>query len=192
MRSINRLLLVLPILIMACAQQSGSENQELKGSSVSVPDRSGYNTKDSLGFTSHGTRYDLIVLKSAREDDEIARSSWEGVRPLLLFSYDATGERSLVLRNDSAVLCLTCGGIFGDPYEGFEFLSDTLILRHYGGSAWRWAIAHTFVRGASGDWPLVMRKDVSYSVFEPDSTMEVRTKVPSKPSTLGSVSAYWE
>jgi len=146
---------------------------------------------DSLRFTTHGREFDLVILRNMEELADGPPWTWEGSRPLLLFAITKDGGQELVLRNDSLILCLTCGGIFGDPCAGIEFKNDTLIIHHYGGSNWRWATTHSFVHGTDGTWPLVRQKNVSYSVFEPDSTMEVTSTLPPVLRTLATCSSYW-
>lgn len=125
---------------------------------------SSYRTLDSIGFVANGRRFDLIILEHVED--------WEAARPLLLYRYQ-DNVRDLLIRNDSLVLCRTCGGVFGDPYDGVRFANDTLRIHHYGGSAWRWSITHAFVPGRDEDWPLVRRTEISYWVHEPDSTRTI-------------------
>lgn len=62
---------------------------------------------------------------------------------------------------DSAILCLGCGGIYGDPYQGIEFRKNILIVNHYGGSAWRWSVTDKF-RFQNNDWYLIGETKNSY------------------------------
>ncbi len=151
----------------------------------------GTRTLDSISFTAGGTDYDLVILKAIAEDTIEIPRSWEGTRPLLLYRYTSANTRELVVRNDSLVMCQGCGGIFGDPYSGVEFVYDTLKLYHYGGSNWRWAETHEFVRGVNDDWPLVARTSVSYSVFEPDSTSKTTFHMPMATERLATCTTVW-
>jgi hypothetical protein len=56
-------------------------------------------------------------------------------------------NRTIVLRADE-------GGVFGDPFLSLEILRGTVVLRHYGGSAWRWASTYRF-RRQDGGWFLI-------------------------------------
>lgn len=152
--------------------------------------RAGYAVLDSLEFTAHGRGFSVVILKNTEERADGPPWRWEGVRPLLLYSTADDGNQELEVRNDSVILCLTCGGIFGDPYEGIEFKEDTLIIHHYGGSNWRWATTHWFVNGLDGGWPLVRRRRVFYSVFEPDSPVEVDDGSPAVPVDLRNIVTY--
>lgn len=173
------------MMMGACAVsgQQGALQQE--------QDRAGFRPMDSLRFVTGGHPFDLVILKSVQEDSVLTDGArWAFVRPLLLYRVGAHGERTRVLRNDSLVLCDECGGVFGDPYEGISFERDTLKLRHYGGSAWRWASEHAFIHAVDGSWPLVGLTKVSYSVYEPDSTQEVSHALPDPPVDLRSCNAY--
>ncbi|MGE3627102.1 MAG: hypothetical protein AB7G34_12100 [Hyphomicrobiales bacterium] len=46
------------------------------------------------------------------------------------------------------------GGVFGDPLENLTIERGTLLLHHYGGSAWRWSIGFRF-RQQDGGWFLI-------------------------------------
>lgn len=46
--------------------------------------------------------------------------------------------------SQKAILCIECGGIFGDPFAGIEITKNVLFIQHYGGSAWRWSYTHKF------------------------------------------------
>ncbi len=148
-------------------------------------------TLDSISFTAGGTGFDLVILKNIAEDTIGNTGAWEGTRPLLLYRYTSANERELVVRNDSLVMCQGCGGIFGDPYAGITFTDDTLQLDHYGGSNWRWSETHAFVHGSNGDWPLVGWTSMSWSVFDPDSTMEVTRHVPRATDRLATCISAW-
>ena len=56
-------------------------------------------------------------------------------------------ETNLVLRADE-------GGIFGDPLDGLFVERGSLVLHHYGGSAWRWFQTYRF-RHQDGGWFLI-------------------------------------
>jgi hypothetical protein len=74
----------------------------------------------------------VLVLKKNREEDSV-----DVPRPLLLLLGSAAGY-SLAGRNDNVVLCYSCGGVFGDPYQGITIKNGYFSIEHYGGSNWRW------------------------------------------------------
>jgi hypothetical protein len=59
----------------------------------------------------------------------------------------SASEANLVLRSDE-------GGIFGDPLDGLLIERGSLVLHHYGGSAWRWFQTYRF-RSQDGGWYLI-------------------------------------
>ena len=59
-------------------------------------------------------------------------------RPLLVLIGEGNNKYRLAARNDNAVYCVDCGGVFGDPFEGISIKNGIFSVEHYGGSAWRW------------------------------------------------------
>lgn len=70
---------------------------------------------------------------------------------MLLQSGDSFTELS---SNDNLILCKSCGGVFGDPYNGVELKNNILKISNYGGSAWRWSENYTF-RFQNNEWQLI-------------------------------------
>jgi hypothetical protein len=101
----------------------------------------GYQIFDTASgdFNSDGFIDYLIVLKSAEES---ANSS--GERPLILLAGAAKGKFSFVARNDRVVLCATCGGVFGDPYQKVSINGAFLTVEHSIGGNWQWSRTITF------------------------------------------------
>ncbi|HRD54252.1 MAG TPA: hypothetical protein PKY96_16560 [Flavobacteriales bacterium] len=192
MRLLGKALSGLGIVLSIACTTASSEVAEKEPASESTPDTSviGFVLLDSLDFVTHGKHFSIAVLRSVEEEREELPYRWEGARPFLLYERMSDGRRVLQMRNDSIILCRTCGGVFGEPYEGIEFKDDTLLIRHYGGSSWRWAIMQWFVPGADYSWPLVRRREINYSVFDPDSTMEVDAAMPERPAALGTWNNY--
>ncbi len=60
----------------------------------------------------------------------------------------------IIASNDALVLCKSCGGIFGDPYNGVSLNNNILSVSNYGGSAWRWSQNYTF-RFQQESWELI-------------------------------------
>lgn len=50
----------------------------------------------------------------------------------------------LSVASGAVIMCKYCGGIMGDPFESVEIEKGLLIVRHYGGSAWRWGSTYKF------------------------------------------------
>jgi hypothetical protein len=55
---------------------------------------------------------------------------------------------------DSAVLCIGCGGVHGDPFESVSFTNNQLVLKHIVGSSYRSELTTRF-RYQNGNWVLI-------------------------------------
>ena len=73
--------------------------------------------------------YILILKRDSEKTDTV-----EDARPMLLCLGQANGSFVVAARNDSAVMCLHCGGILGYPYESTEIKQGSFTVNHFGGS----------------------------------------------------------
>ncbi|WP_276500390.1 hypothetical protein [Terrimonas pollutisoli] len=83
---------------------------------------------------------DYVLILKVDEEEEHADTT----RPLLLLMGTVRDQYQLLARNDSVVLCKSCGGVFGDPYAGITIKNNFFSVEHYGGSNWRWTRIITF------------------------------------------------
>jgi hypothetical protein len=82
---------------------------------------------------------DLVLILKLKNEDSIDKESVETpLRPCLILSGEENNKFKLITRNDKLILCVGCGGIFGDPYSGTEIKNGVFTLNHYGGSNWKW------------------------------------------------------
>lgn len=90
---------------------------------------------DSLEFDLNGDdiKDKIYALKPKNKDPNS-----EEIRPLLI--YLSNNSSWIKIQNNNILLPVSGGGIFGDPYDGIEIESNNLIIRHYGGSSWRWGL----------------------------------------------------
>lgn len=104
-----------------------------------IPD--GYQVYDTASgdFNADGYTDYILVLQSIKEN---ANSG--GERPLLLLSGAAKGKLELLARNDHVVLCSTCGGVFGDPYQKISINGSYISVEHGIGGNWQWSRVITF------------------------------------------------
>jgi hypothetical protein len=86
-----------------------------------------------------GVRDLVIILRNKYET-----FNTDTTRPLLLLEGNLKRRYKLLARNDSVVLCMGCGGVHGDPYQGITVKSGYFSIEHFGGSGWRWTRIITF------------------------------------------------
>ncbi len=111
----------------------------------------------------------ILVLNRIGEDTLVPVGIDYTPRPLMLFLKNADGNYTLARRNDNAVYCYDCGGIFGDPFYEVTIENGAFTIYHYGGSSWRWTRDLTFKYNKNEqDWFLHREELTSFSVFEPD------------------------
>jgi hypothetical protein len=116
----------------------------------------------------------LVVLERSNLKD----TDYDVKRPLLIFTRAKNGVLKLTARNDHVALCKSCGGVFGDPYEGMVIKDGFFSVEHYGGSAWRWTNIVTFRYSSKAQrWYLWKIGGDSYHVSEPNKiTTRVKTQ----------------
>lgn len=90
-------------------------------------------------------------------------------RPLLVLIGEGNNKYRLAARNDNAVYCVDCGGVFGDPFEGISIKNGIFSVEHYGGSAWRWTKIITFKYSVKDkNWLLTRVGSDSFHVSDPN------------------------
>lgn len=138
-----------------------------------LPDSSfvpyGYEIKDvTFGNLNLDTFPDAIVV--LQHDDE----EWmdERLRPVLILIGDSTGHFHLAVRNDSLTMSKVEGQMFGEPYNGCEIDSGRFVVRHYGGSRWRWTQDYEFKYDQKKDTWYFTRQFGSWMdmIGDPDTT----------------------
>ena len=94
------------------------------------------------------------ALVLARKDAPADADADETPRPVVLALRGRDGRlhRALVARH--AILPRNGGGILGDPFAGIAIQRGALVIRHYGGSSWRWGFTDRF-RLQEGRWRLI-------------------------------------
>lgn len=92
----------------------------------------------------------VMVLKSKLEEKSYDAIDVDTIPPRLLIVLSKSGNNKekdayfVSAISDKAILCKSCGGVFGDPFEGIEITNGIIKLYHYGGSAWRWSNTDKF------------------------------------------------
>jgi len=121
---------------------------------------------------------DLIVIYKAKNEEEKSNASEDDVvRPLVIYLGQQDGTYTLKSWNSKIVLCYSCGGTMGDPYQDLVIKNGYFTVEHYGGSAWRWSRFITFKYVAKDStWYLHKDGGDSYHVSDPDQgETKVRT-----------------
>ena len=142
---------------------SAAQSQPLASS---IP--AGFSILDSASgdINKDGKKDLLIILKNDLEEN-----SGDTARPLLILLGAEKGLYDLAGRNDSVVLCKSCGGVFGDPYAGMTVKNNFFSIEHYGGSNWRWSRIITFRYDLKGKQVLLHRDaGDSFHTSDPNKT----------------------
>jgi hypothetical protein len=106
----------------------------------------------------------VLILHSKTEN-----SKNSGVRPLLLLMGTEKNNLELTARNDSVVLCRSCGGIYDDPYQKVTIQDGYVSVQHLIGSTWKWTRVISFRYDAAiKDFVLDKDEGVSYHVANPN------------------------
>lgn len=117
----------------------------------------------------------VLVLKKDNEAETSDVSDNPERRPLLLFIGQADGSYKLAGRNDNSVYCVSCGGVFGDPFDSITITNGNFSINHYGGSSWRWTRIITYKYSPKDkNWFLFRDGSESFHTSEPD---KVTTKI---------------
>lgn len=111
----------------------------------------------------------VLVVKKPNEKETSDVVDHPTKRPLLVLLGEGKNKYKLAGRNDNVVLCVDCGGIFGDPFEGVSIKNGFFSVEHYGGSAWRWTKIITFKYSpADKNWLLSRVGSDSYHTSDPN------------------------
>ncbi len=119
----------------------------------------------------------IIVIKADNEKETSDVVDRPTKRPLLILIGKGKNEFELVKRNENAVYCVDCGGVFGDPFEGVTIKNGYFSVEHYGGSSWRWTRIITFKYSkAENDWFLHKDGGDSFNVTADPDTKETKIR----------------
>lgn len=111
----------------------------------------------------------ILVLKQPGEDTV----DMDEAKPrlMLLLVRQADGKLKQVARNEKAILCRQCGGVFGDPYNGTIIEANGFTISFYGGSSWRWGNDYRFVyKSLKKNWFLTKESQTSFQSGDPEHT----------------------
>lgn len=95
----------------------------------------------------------VLVLKNKAEDRK--NMDTEEIHRLLVIIFGVQGGGyTLSASSKEAILCKTCGGVYGDPFASVKIVRGTIVIDHYGGSRERWGYTHRW-RFQEGGWFLI-------------------------------------
>lgn len=143
------------LLILFSAPDSFAYTLPKTGPTVNAFVPSGYKImKQAKGdLNKDGIPDAALVLNNKKEDKENIDTE-EMSRLLVIIFGVKEGGYTLSAASEDAVLCKTCGGVFGDPFADLKIVRGTIVIDHYGGSSDRWGFTHRW-RFQDGDWYLV-------------------------------------
>ena len=107
-----------------------------------------------------------LVLRNPAENTIPVTEEWP--RLLVLLLQKPEGGYRLAAKSRQAILCRTCGGVFGDPLAEIQIKNGVLVIDHYGGSRDRWGYTHRW-RHQDGDWVLIGETKSSSDTFGPEA-----------------------
>jgi hypothetical protein len=97
-----------------------------------------------------------IAFVIEEDSDEIDRK-----RKLIVLFGNGDSNYEIVATSDKAVRREDEGGVMGDPFAGLEIERGSLLIHHYGGSAWRWGDSFRF-RYQDNDFYLIGASSQSF------------------------------
>ena len=108
--------------------------------------------------------YILVLEKQQSSDPDIE----DRQRFLLIVVRQPDSRLQVKKRSDKVVLCSSCGGTWGDPFDSIKVGPKTFTVSHYGGSRERWETNYTFSYSRRDDtWQLVRAEEITSDIFDP-------------------------
>lgn len=101
----------------------------------------------------------LVDIAAVLEKEDISQEAPDRAIMVAFGQEDHTYKRSVIAEH--AVMSANEGGIYGDPFEGLTIEKGVLVLRHVGGSNWRWYNTYRF-RYQDEAWYLIGATTGSY------------------------------
>jgi hypothetical protein len=172
----------LPMLMFVyCSEPKTQEPENINAQNTELPDSTHLTFAEYLpiddtlividsiaGFLNDDDFKDYILVCKSQNESDTEYDEYD--RKSYIYVGQQNGIYKLHSSNVGSVLCKNCGGVFGDPYDGFTI--DPKIgfsITHYGGSNFRWGILSKFVYDKSIDnWVLTSVENTNFSTNEPD------------------------
>jgi hypothetical protein len=115
---------------------------------------------------------DMILVLKRNGEDTVSDMNYDAPvkRPLLILTGTADGNYQLAGRNDNAVLCYNCSGMFGDAFTGVTIKHGYFSIEHSiaGGQHWESVTTFKYDKGKN-DWFLYIEGYISYRMNDDTS-----------------------
>ena len=111
----------------------------------------------------------LVLRKNTEETTSNYAENKPDKRSFLLLLGQPDSTYQLAVKNDNAVYCIDCGGVFGDPFTGTTIKNGYFSIEHgiAGGQHWEQVTTFKFDK-AKGNWFLYKDHFVSYKFNDSD------------------------
>lgn len=155
LRTSVALTILLPILVFFPFSDSSAQTLPKTGTAINafVPAHWEIMEQAKGDLNNDGIPDAALVLKDKAENQ--TGIDTENIPRLLVIIFGVQGGGyTLSAAKKDAILCKTCGGVFGDPFSGIKITRGTVVIDHYGGSRDRWGYTHRW-RFQDGDWYLI-------------------------------------
>jgi hypothetical protein len=78
------------------------------------------------------------ILVTEKSKPQPTNDDTDDKRRLVILTRDLAGKLNLAARNEKIVYCRSCGGSFGDLFDGVEVNRNSFTVYNYGESWQRW------------------------------------------------------
>jgi hypothetical protein len=112
----------------------------------------------------------ILVLKKPGEDTAEMDFDAPVKRPLIILTGGSSGNYIQAARNDNAVLCYNCSGMFGDAFTGLTIKNGYFSIEHSIAGGRHWELVTTFKYDKQkADWYLYKEGYISYRMNDDTS-----------------------
>lgn len=126
----------------------------------------GYTVLDTAsGNLNLDAHTDMILVLKRNGEDTVSDMTYDAPvkRPLLILAGEGNNTYKLAARNDNAVLCYACSGMFGDAFTGITVKNGYFSIEHGIAGGQHWESVTTFkYNKEKADWYLYKEGYVSY------------------------------
>lgn len=107
--------------------------------------------------------YILVLRKVSEETTSNMDGGKPDKRPLLILLGQTDQSYKLAYKNDNAVYCIDCGGVFGDPFTGISIKNGYFSIEHGISGGTHWEDITTFkYNKIKNNWYLYKDHYISY------------------------------